>query len=57
MGNDKIIWIWDVNMGECVREMKVYDNFVRSLYVDFVLGWLVSGSYDSDIKVWDMEIG
>ncbi|CRK33177.1 hypothetical protein BN1708_019220, partial [Verticillium longisporum] len=56
-GNDKIIRIWDANTGECVREIKAHDNLVRSLHIDSVSGRLISGSYDQDIKVFDMATG
>lgn len=57
-GNDKVIRIWDANTGECVRVLQpAHDGLVRSLHIDSVSGRLVSGSYDTDIKVWDMETG
>ncbi|PKS10387.1 hypothetical protein jhhlp_002138 [Lomentospora prolificans] len=56
-GNDKVIRIWDANTGECLREMKAHDGLVRSLHIDSVSGRLISGSYDTDIKVFDMESG
>lgn len=57
-GNDRVIRIWDANTGECVREIRAaHDNLVRSLHVDSVSGRLVSGSYDTDVKVWDMATG
>lgn len=56
-GNDKVIRIWDANTGECLREMKAHEGLVRTLHIDSVSGRLVSGSYDTDIKVFDMESG
>ncbi|ROT36188.1 WD40 repeat-like protein [Sodiomyces alkalinus F11] len=56
-GNDKVIRVWDANTGDCVREIQAHDGLVRSLHVDSVSGRLVSGSYDTDIKVFDMESG
>ena len=37
--------------------MKAHGDLVRSLHVDSVSGRLISGSYDTDIKVWDMDSG
>ncbi|OAA74514.1 WD40 repeat-like-containing domain protein [Akanthomyces lecanii RCEF 1005] len=57
-GNDKMIRVWDAHTGTCVHEMRAaHDNLVRSLHIDSVSGRLVSGSYDTDIKVWDMASG
>lgn len=56
-GNDKVIRVWDANTGDCVHDITAHDNLVRSLHVDSVSGRLVSGSYDTDIKVFDMESG
>ncbi|KAL2753043.1 hypothetical protein ACRALDRAFT_1011704, partial [Sodiomyces alcalophilus JCM 7366] len=56
-GNDKVIRIWDANTGDCVREIQAHEGLVRSLHVDSVSGRLVSGSYDTDIKVFDMASG
>ncbi|KAJ4158422.1 uncharacterized protein LMH87_008949 [Akanthomyces muscarius] len=57
-GNDKMIRVWDAHTGACVHEMRAaHDNLVRSLHIDSVSGRLVSGSYDTDIKVWDMASG
>lgn len=57
-GNDKMIRVWDARTGACVHEMRAaHENLVRSLHIDSVSGRLVSGSYDTDIKVWDMASG
>merc|ERR1712169_4642 len=51
------IRIWDANTGECLRVMRAHHTLVRSLHIDSVSGRLVSGSYDTDIKVRDMDSG
>src|SRR5690606_15955380 len=37
--------------------MEAHRDLVRSMHVDSVSGRLVSGSYDRDVKVFDMETG
>ncbi|KAK8049852.1 beta-TrCP [Apiospora phragmitis] len=56
-GSDKVIRIWDANTGECIREMQAHESLVRSLHIDSISGRLISGSYDTDMKVFDMESG
>ncbi|TQV94455.1 hypothetical protein V2A60_005498 [Cordyceps javanica] len=57
-GNDKMIRVWDAHTGACLHEVRAaHENLVRSLHIDSVSGRLVSASYDTDIKVWDLRDG
>lgn len=57
-GNDKSIRIWNANTYECIHHVeKAHSGLVRSLHIDSISGRLISGSYDSSIKVYDMANG
>lgn len=44
--------IWNVESGECIRELKGHSNLVRCLRFDKKR--IVSGAYDGKIMVWDL---
>ncbi|KAK2630336.1 hypothetical protein QTJ16_001156 [Diplocarpon rosae] len=57
-GNDRNIRIWNANTYECIHFIKdAHQGLVRSLHIDSISGRLISGSYDSGIKVFDMATG
>lgn len=56
-GNDQVVYKFDTQTGECVDTLKGHENLVRSLYLDGANGRIVSGSYDSSLRVWDYETG
>ena len=56
-GNDQVIYQFDANTAELVRELKGHKGLVRSLHLDTVNKRIVSGSYDMSIKVWDADRG
>ncbi|KAL2074496.1 hypothetical protein VTL71DRAFT_8274 [Oculimacula yallundae] len=57
-GNDKLINVWNANTQQLMYTIdEAHDNLVRSLHIDSISGRLVSGSYDTGIKVFNMETG
>lgn len=56
-GNDQVIYQFDTSTGELVREMKGHEGLVRSLHLDSASGRVVSGSYDTSVKAYDMRSG
>jgi F-box and WD-40 domain protein 1/11 len=56
-GNDMQIFKYDARSGQLLKEMKAHSNLVRSLYLDEASGRIISGSYDSVIRVWDLDSG
>lgn len=56
-GNDKVIYEYDTVTGQRLRELKGHEDLVRSLHLDSANSRIVSGSYDSSIKVWDIKRG
>ena len=56
-GNDQVIYQFDTSTGELVREMKGHEGLVRSLHLDSANGRVVSGSYDTSVKAYDMRSG
>ena len=56
-GNDQVIYQFDTITGELVREMKGHENLVRSLHLDSSSGRVISGSYDTSVKAFDLRSG
>ncbi|KAH7418139.1 WD40-repeat-containing domain protein [Cadophora sp. MPI-SDFR-AT-0126] len=57
-GNDRLINVWNANTHQLMYTIdEAHDNLVRSLHIDSISGRLVSGSYDTSIKVYNMEKG
>lgn len=56
-GNDQVIYQFDTNTGELVRELNGHRGLVRSLHLDSANGRIVSGSYDTSVKAYDMNTG
>lgn len=56
-GNDQVIYQFDTNSGELVRELKGHEGLVRSLHLDSSSGRVVSGSYDTSVKAFDLKTG
>ena len=56
-GNDQVIYQFDTNTGELVRELNGHRGLVRSLHLDSANGRVVSGSYDSSVKAYDLSTG
>ena len=56
-GNDQVIYQFDTSTGELIREMRGHDDLVRSLYLDSTNNRVISGSYDTSVKAYDMRSG
>ncbi|MCJ1307295.1 hypothetical protein MMC25_000941 [Agyrium rufum] len=56
-GNDNVIFQFDANTGELVRELEGHKLLVRSLHLDWRNARVVSGSYDTCVKVFDVRCG
>ena len=56
-GNDQVIYQFDANTGELIRELKGHKRLVRSLHLDSTNGRLISGSYDTSVKAYDAMTG
>jgi F-box and WD-40 domain protein 1/11 len=56
-GNDQVIYEYDTNTGDLVRELIGHKGLVRSLHLDSSNNRVVSGSYDMSVKVWDGRKG
>jgi len=57
-GNDRLINVWNANTHQLMYTIDdAHENLVRSLHIDSISGRLVSGSYDTSIKVYNMEKG
>ncbi|MCJ1244085.1 hypothetical protein MMC30_001283 [Trapelia coarctata] len=56
-GNDQVIYHFDANSGELLRELKGHKGLVRSLHLDSANGRIISGSYDYSVKAYDLNSG
>lgn len=56
-GNDQVIYEYDTVTGQRIRELRGHRDLVRSLHLDSANSRIISGSYDSSIKVWDAKRG
>ena len=56
-GNDQVIYEYDTISGSRIRELRGHQDLVRSLHLDSANSRIISGSYDSSIKVWDAKRG
>ena len=56
-GNDQVIYQFDVLTGEVLREFTGHNGLVRSLHLDSPNGRIVSGSYDTSVKAFDVTTG
>lgn len=56
-GEDKKIQIWSTLTGKCIQEIRAHTSLIRSVFIDSISGRLISGSYDQDINVFEMETG
>jgi len=56
-GNDQVIYHFDANSGEMLRELQGHKGLVRSLHLDSANGRIISGSYDTSVKAYDLCTG
>ena len=50
-------WIWDVDSGELHQTLVGHTNFIRAAVFNSETTRIVTGSYDSTIRIWDVETG
>ncbi|KAL8645548.1 MAG: hypothetical protein Q9226_007251 [Calogaya cf. arnoldii] len=56
-GNDQVIYQFDASTGELLREFRGHSDLVRSLHLDSANGRVVSGSYDTSVRAYDVRTG
>lgn len=54
-GVDRMVCVWDLKTGECIKTMKGHTGEVDS--VDFHGDTVISGSFDSTVRFWDVKTG
>ena len=55
-GNDQVIYGYNVQTGEIIRQLHGHTDLVRSLHLDSASGRIISGSYDHSVKIWDSDV-
>jgi len=53
--DDKHIKFHDINSGKCIHEMVAHLDVVSSLAIDPTGAYLLSGSHDSSLRLWNLE--
>lgn len=56
-GNDQVVYQFDTSSGKMVHELAGHHGLVRSLHLDNTNGRVVSGSYDTSIRAYDLATG
>ena len=54
-GTDNRIWIWDLNTRQVTRRLEGHTGTVAALACDASGSILVSGSYDTTLRVWKLD--
>lgn len=55
--DDKIIRLWDIHTGFCLKEFPALPAWVRSLAFSPDGRYLASGGDDTHIRIWDVDLG
>jgi WD40 repeat protein len=50
-----LIRIWDLDKGECIKELKGHFNYIRCVKVLNKNDWFATGSSDETIKIWSCD--
>jgi small GTP-binding protein len=56
-GDDKMVRLWDVETGRCLRVFKGHSEFINSVAWSADQRRAVSGSNDKMVRLWDVETG
>ncbi|EXK24214.1 hypothetical protein FOMG_19048 [Fusarium oxysporum f. sp. melonis 26406] len=54
---DKIVRIWNAEMGECERVLEGHSHWVNSVVFSHDSTKLASASYDATVRIWNAETG
>jgi WD40 repeat protein len=54
-GSDNVIHLWDVSTGQEQRRLVGHTGSVTTLVLDGHTGTLISGSYDTTVRLWDLK--
>jgi len=56
-GDDKCLWLWDVETGTAASNLVGHESYVFCCDVHPVTGLVASGSFDETVKFWDSRSG
>ena len=54
-GRDKLVFVWDVASGRVIRRLQGHEQRVNAVEYNEDASVLLSGSYDSTVRIWDMR--
>lgn len=53
--DDKMVKVWDLALGRCVKTLKAHDHFVTAVHLlDGKILRLATGSVDHSVKLWSL---
>jgi WD40 repeat protein len=56
-GDDRVIKVWDVQTGECLRTLHGHENWIQAIAFSPDGTCIASGSNDQTIQLWDTATG
>ncbi len=56
-GGNKLLKLWDVETGRCLRTFEGHTNLVNAVVMSPDGRYVLSGSSDCTLRLWDVEIG
>jgi pleiotropic regulator 1 len=56
-GHDAVARVWDMRTRHQVHCLRGHDNTVGTILTNAVDPQIITGSYDSTIKLWDLAAG
>ncbi|CAG8660631.1 13301_t:CDS:2 [Acaulospora colombiana] len=56
-GGDKSVFYWDVTTGQTIRRIPGHLSRINTVAFNQDASVVVSGSFDSTVKIWDLKYG
>ncbi len=56
-GDDRTLFIWDINSGKCIKKLEGHTDCIFSVDISRDGKLAISGSFDKTLRVWDLNSG